>query len=72
MDLLEFGMENIESDSVVKRTLAKGALVMVKKGADLYERYLEEQEIEIPDDLEADEAMFARILEQGTEKDMTE
>lgn len=64
MDLLKFGMENNSSESAVKKALAKGALAAAKKQADLYEAYVNKQEIEMPKDPKADEQMLEKIQER--------
>lgn len=64
MDLLEFGMENKDSKSKIKRVLAKGALEAAKKQADLYEAYIERQEIEFPDDSQENAALLHSIYEK--------
>ena len=62
MDLLKFGLDNKDSNSVVKRKLAEAALEMVKKQADLYEKYLEKEDISIPD--EDTEELLRKIREE--------
>ena len=64
MDLLEFGMEHVNSKSAVKRTLAKGALAAAKKQADLCEAYVERQNITIPENPEEDAALLQKIREE--------
>lgn len=64
MDLLKFGMENNSSESAVKKALAKGALAAAKKQADLYEAYINKQEIELPEDPKTDEKMLEKIQER--------
>lgn len=62
MDLLKFGLDNMESSSVVKRKLAKAALEIVKKQADIYEKMLEKEDISIPD--EDTEELLRKIREE--------
>lgn len=62
MDLLKFGLDNLESSSAVKRNLAKAALEIVKKQADLYEKMLEKEDISIPD--EDTEILLQKIREE--------
>lgn len=62
MDLLKFGLDNLESDSAVKRNLAKAALEIVKKQADLYEKILEKEDISIPE--EDTEELLRKIREE--------
>lgn len=62
MDLLKFGLDNLESDSAVKRNLAKAALEIVKKQADLYEKILEKEDISIPE--EDTEELLHKIREE--------
>lgn len=62
MDLLKFGLDNLESSSAVKRNLAKAALEIVKKQADLYEKMLEKEDISIPD--EDTEKLLQKIREE--------
>lgn len=69
MDLLEFGMENEQSDSRIKRTLAKAALAAEMKKADLYEATLNKKDIPVPDDAETDAAMLQKIKEALSEQD---
>lgn len=61
MDLLEFGLENENSKSKVKKALAKGALAAAKKQADLTEAYVNRQKIDIPEGAREDEELLARI-----------
>lgn len=62
MDLLNYGMKNQNSSSVVKRTVAKGALQAAKLQADLYEQYIEHKQIAVPEDPKGAEDMLHRIL----------
>ena len=62
MDLLKFGLDNLENSSAVKRNLAKAALEIVKKQADLYEKILEKEDISIPD--EDTEKLLQKIREE--------
>lgn len=64
MDWLKLGMDYEKSDSIIKRTLAKGVLMAEKKYADLYEVYVTKQEVQIPEEQEADTCMLKRILEE--------
>lgn len=64
MDLLEFGMQNSNSESLVRRTLARAVLAAERKRADDCERRLEEKLISIPEDPEADAALLQKIREQ--------
>lgn len=61
MDLLQFGMKNQNSSSVVKRKAAEGALQLVKWQADRYEQWLEKQEITIPETQDDTENMLQQI-----------
>lgn len=63
MNLLVFGMKNENSESKVKRALAKGALAAAKKQADLTEAYVNRQRVELPESMEEDAAMLKRIRE---------
>lgn len=65
MDLLDFGMENIESKSMVKRAAAKAALMAEKKKTDLYEMYLKQKPFDILENPLRDQQMLQRILEQA-------
>lgn len=69
MDLLEFGMEHVNSKSAVKRALAKGALAAAKKQADLCEAYVENQKITVPESPEEDAALLRRIREEIGSRD---
>lgn len=69
MDLLDYGMKNEKSESLLRRTLAKGALAAEKKRADLYEAYLEKKPISFPDDPQEDAAMLERIKREIAERD---
>lgn len=64
MDFLDYGMKNEKSKSMLRRTLAKGALAVEKKRADLYEAYLEKKQISYSEDLKEAEALLARIKEE--------
>lgn len=63
MDLLEFGMKNMDSESPVKKAAAKGALEVAKLHADLYEQYLEKK-LPIPENEEETKQMLKEIQEQ--------
>lgn len=63
MNFLDYGMKNEKSESVIQRTLAKGALAAEKKRADIYEAYLEKKQISFPDNPEEDEALLQKIRE---------
>lgn len=63
MDLLEYGMQNEKSSSMVKRVMAQAALSAVKKKADLYELYLEKN-VPVPDNPGDAEAMLQKIKER--------
>lgn len=64
MDLLEYGMQNEKSSSVVKRAMAQAAIAAVKTGADLYEKILDSKKIEIPDSPEDTEKMLEKIRKE--------
>lgn len=64
MDLLDFGMKNQNSKSPVKKAAAKGALQIARLQADMYEHYLEKEEIPLPEDPDAAEAMLKRIQDE--------
>lgn len=63
MDLLEYGMNNRNSASAVKRAAAKSALKMAMFQADLYEQHLNRKQIAVPEDPAETEAMLRRIRE---------
>ncbi len=62
MDLLEFGMENENSRSAVKRAMAQIALKAVKTKADMYEHYLESCPMSIP---EVDTDIMLQNIREG-------
>lgn len=68
MDLLDFGMKNEQSDSRIRRTLARAAIAAEKKKADLYEAALNKKDIPLPDDPEGDDAMLQKIKEAISEQ----
>ncbi len=68
MDLLEFGLENQDSKSPLKKAAAKGALAAVRAQADLYEKYIERKNIPVPDDLEENEKMLEKIRKEIQKK----
>ncbi|MDO4345352.1 MAG: hypothetical protein Q4C50_11170 [Eubacteriales bacterium] len=68
MDLLDFGMKNEQSDSRIRRTLARAAIAAEKKKADLYEAALNKKDIPLPDDPEGDAAMLQKIKEAIAEQ----
>ncbi len=68
MDLLDFGMKNEQSDSRVRRTLARAAIAVEKKKADLYEAALNKKDIPVPENAEDDAAMLQRIKEAIAEQ----
>ncbi len=68
MDLLEFGMKNEQSDSRVRRTLARAAIAVEKKKADMYEAALNKKDIPIPENAEDDAAMLQKIKEAIAEQ----
>lgn len=68
MDLLEYGINNKDSESVIKRTIARQVLAWEKKRADFYEARLEKEEIHIPDTPEETEELFRKICEKIEEE----
>lgn len=68
MDLLDYGMKNEHSDSRVRRTLARAAIAVEKKKADLYEAALNKKDIPVPENAEDDDAMLQRIKEAIAEQ----
>lgn len=72
MDLLDFGMENIESESAVKRAAAKIALMTEKKKAELFEMYLKQKPLDILENPLRDQQMLQRIMEQVEEYEKTQ
>ena len=64
VNLLEYGMKKEQSASPVERALAKGALAMARKQADLYESYLEHKSFVFPDDETEKEKMLRQIRER--------
>lgn len=68
MDLLDFGMKNEQSDSRVRRTLARAAIAVEKKKADLYEAALNKKDIPLQENAEEDAAMLQRIKEAIAEQ----
>ncbi len=68
MDVLDFGMKNEQSDSRVRRTLARAAIAVEKKKADLYEAALNKKDIPLQENAEEDAAMLQRIKEAIAEQ----
>lgn len=64
MDFFEYGMQNVKSESLFRRMLAKGILAAEKKRADLYEKRLSKEEISFPDGPEENAALLKKIRDQ--------
>lgn len=67
MDLLDFGMKNRDSKSKTRRIAAEAALAAERAKADIYEKYLEQKRLDLPDNPLRDEWMLQRILEEAEE-----
>ncbi len=70
MDLLDFGMKNGQSNSRVRKTLARAAIAVEKKKADLYEAALNKKDIPVPENAEDDAAMLQKIKEAIAEQNI--
>ncbi len=68
MDLIEFGLENQDSKSPLKRAAAKSALAAAKAQADLYDKYIERKNIPLPEDPDETAEMLKRIREEIDKK----